>query len=563
MKIYSCIFFTLGILSLGLSFFDKSFDYKWLSLFLYLSSLLIGIYLSLFHLINWKKIFSKINYHFLQLFLAILVLTFTSSFLYLKSYPFIAFGDEIRDGGLNTVQIYNGEIENIFSYGRYDAHGLIIPTFCSLFYPLFGNTVLTYKVPAAIIGILDILLVFTLVSLIINPKAGFWSALVLITLPLHIFYSRTQIVVIFSSFLTTILLCGLYLYLYKKNKWRFILFGLLIGLCLNFHASVKSVALILLSFVLLNEFLIYLKKKTNLISYIKNQLILIFFILIGFGPRVWFTPINILFHTSRFSLSDPNFFQNNNAFIVLIHKYFISLGVWFFEPTKSFFNNNSPLLSPLLLIFLLISLVSIFFIKKNNYWLKILIFLGLFIPFSNSAITDGLNYDHRLAPLFPIAAILIGYGIYLLNTKIKNTGIRIIISTCIFIFFIFQSVQFFIQKRAEVNWNNFYSNKDYLSMYLINLVKEKPLFFSSSNLCVNISLNNFSYFQSLYTKEQYSYFLPNKSINFIADEKLTDNIMKVSDCYNKKYNNIYYKECNKSFDFSCPKKNPSDYLIYY
>ncbi|MCW1949651.1 MAG: hypothetical protein KIH89_004410, partial [Candidatus Shapirobacteria bacterium] len=358
------------------------------------------------------------------------------------------------------------------------------------------------------------------------------------------FYSRTQIVVIFSSFLTTLLLGGLYFYLNKKNLQSLLLMGILIGFSFNFHASLKPVTFIILTIIFISE---VIRKK------IKNILFLLLSIIISFGPRLWFTSISIFFHTSRVS---------NHLNFDLFYKYFYSLGVWFLTPTQSFFKNNSPLISPLFFVFVLVSLIFIIFYKKTNFWLLTIILLSFSIPFSNSAVTDGLNFDHRLAPLFPISAILIGLGVDTLTNLISHYKLKFFFFFLLFFLFTYQTFCFFSQRQADVNWDNPFTQVDYLSMHLIYLISSESQNFSH-NLCVHTSPSNFDYFYLPHVNEQYQFFLPEFSAKFISSSQIDDHTLIVDDCQQKTTNKIYNYKCGSKFDFKCPVYYQNNLNIHY
>lgn len=540
------IFFSIlpGLFSLLISFFDHNFHFKWIVFIFYLFSVLSGLVLIFGHLINLESIKKLNNSKFFTALIFIVVLSFSTRLVLLKNYPFVALGDQVRDGGLNAVQIINNEENNIFSYGRYSSHGLIIPEITSIFYHIFGNSNLTYRLPSAIVGIADVLLVFFLVTFAINLKSGFWSAFALAAMPLHLFYSRTQIVVIFSSLLTTLLLFGLYFYFNRKNIWSLISLGILIGVSFNFHASLKPVSLTILAIILLLEF--FNKKITNI-------LLTLFFTIIGFGPRIWFTPLTIFFHTSR---------VDTRISFDFFYRYLYSLGVWFLTPTQSFFKNNMPLIPPIFFIFVLVSIIFILFFKKKNFWSLVLVLFAFLIPLTNSAVTDGLNFDHRLAPLFPISAIFIGFGINLFSNFLRKSIWKYFFSIAISLLFLSQIFFFFYQRQADVNWDNPFTEIDYLSMHLIYLISSK-----SDNLpkklCVQTSPSNLNYFYLAHVDEQYKFFLPNFSIKFTLSSELNNNILLVNDCQQKQKYQLYEYNCNRDFDFKCPKSYRGDLKIYF
>lgn len=536
-----------GGTSLVITYFDKTYKHQELSLILYAISVVPTVLVYLFFLI---KSFLK-NKYFTQSksqFLIIVILAIFTRFIFLSSYPFTAFGDEVRDGGLNGVQISNHKLSNIFGYGTYEAHGLIIPTITSIFYPIFGNSTLMYRIPAAIIGVLDILLVYIFIFTLISPKAGLYSALTLISLPLHIFYSRTQIVVIFSSFITTCLIVALYYYFNQKSQWRFVFLGLLIGLSFNFHASVKTVGLTILLVILLLEL-----KRISLQS-LKNVFIILVSSLIGFGPRLIYTPLNIFVHSSRLE-------PINELFLNLPQRYIQSILVWFISPTQSFFNNNQSLLPISLFLIIIFGIFIYLKNKKNINWFNCVLFLAISVPFTNSAITDGINFDHRLSPLFSISAILVGCCFYFICQKCTYKKIKLL-EILLIIFLSLQTVTFYTNRLADVNWNNLIEKKDFLSMHIIKFIQSNKQ--TSQSLCVTVPKQFLSYFSLAHIQEQYSFFLPQHSITFYGDNTLLDyQTIISSDCLHQKKYKQYTYYCSSLFDFSCPKDYCGKFLIYY
>lgn len=541
------IIFVPGISSIVITYFDKAFKYQYLSIVFYLISIVPIFLFFIFSLIK-KYLNNKFYTQSKNQFLIIIILAIFTRFLLLSNYPYAALGDEVRDGGINGVQIFNHEILNIFGYGRYDAHGLIIPTITSTFYPIFGNSTLMYRIPAAIIGILDILFVYILIFTLISPKAGFFSALTLISLPLHLFYSRTQIVVIFSSFITTLFIASIYYYFKHKNIWRYVFLGLLIGLSFNFHASIKTVGITTLLLILFFEI-----KKISIQS-IKNIFLLFLSILVGFGPRLIYTPFNIFFHSSRLE-------SFNQLLYNLPQRYFNSILVWFFLPTKSFFNNNLSLLPISLFLIIIFGLFCYFKKNKSINWFNYILFLSLSIPFTNSAITDGINYDHRLSPLFPISAILVGCCFWFICQNYTDKKIKLL-EILLVLFLSLQTITFYSARLADVNWNNFIEKKDFLSMHIIKFIQSnKP---SSSKLCLTVPKQYLSYFDLTHIQEQYNFFLPQYSITFYGNNRLSDyQVIIDTDCL--KHNNYkqYTYSCTSKYDFSCPKDYQGKFLIYY
>jgi 4-amino-4-deoxy-L-arabinose transferase-like glycosyltransferase len=153
-------------------------------------------------------------------------------------------GDMVRDGGWDAAKLVRGEIENIFGYGRYQSHGYTVNKFIIPFYWIYGASDMAFKIPSALISIFDIMLVLYIGEKFFKKGTGYLAALVLIGTHLHLFYARTEIVVMFANIFTTlILLCLLSIY-HNYSIRKVLIYALLIGVSLNFYSSIKPVAFI-------------------------------------------------------------------------------------------------------------------------------------------------------------------------------------------------------------------------------------------------------------------------------------------------------------------------------
>src|SRR5579872_4782589 len=114
----------LYLASLTIVINDPNFTYRWVAFWLHIAAVLIIVVLYLKQHID-KKLFHKIfKRKDLLAFGIILSVIIFISLLFITVYPFVSVGDEVRDGGLNAMQIATGTLTNIFAYGAYDAHGL-------------------------------------------------------------------------------------------------------------------------------------------------------------------------------------------------------------------------------------------------------------------------------------------------------------------------------------------------------------------------------------------------------------------------------------------------------
>lgn len=229
------------IVSLILFKIDINFNYQYVVLFLWFFSLCIILVPWLFSLFPYKKSFIK-NVDIYGIVI-LLILAIVTRFIFLIDYPFVSVGDELREPGLNALKIATGEIKNFFGYGAYEGYGLIIPIITSFLYKIIGSSVLVYRVPAAIVSIIDIIFIYILLSVLTKNKiASFIGSLVLITLPLHMFYSRTELVVILSSLFSTIILLTLYVFVRRKTNFLldYVFLGILLGFTFNLYSGIKA-----------------------------------------------------------------------------------------------------------------------------------------------------------------------------------------------------------------------------------------------------------------------------------------------------------------------------------
>jgi len=538
---------------------DKNFTYRWLTLFFSLLPLILIAVLRFFSLSPKKKISSPMKRRgfFLILFLAVL-----SRLIFLKSYPFVSVGDELRDGGLNALEIATGETKNIFGYGRYYAHGLIIPTITAFFYKIFGGSVLVYRLPAALVSVLDIILFYLLLSLVTKNKfASFFGAMTLISLPLHLFYSRTEIVVILSSLFSTLILISLYILTKRKMKniTDYIFLGTLIGFTFNLHASVKAFGIITLTATIMLCFYQWLSGKLKTREISLRLFLLIFFLLVGFGPRLLNTPsLSFFLHTSRVPLAQEKQLTLSSDNIKEIgERYKRSLLVWVSEPTHSWYPDHKPIFNPLL--FSLMALGIIVGLAKKNLYLITVFGITLVTHLTNSALTDIINGDHRLAPLYPIGALFVGVGAGFLIGKLKSKVIKFTFVFSLFIFFSYRSFYFFYSQPANKNKDI----GDYLSMHAIYFLKKNNNLYPFNDLTFFVSPSNYQKFNYLHYREQYQFFLPEKNILIKENKEIGDNEIYIKNDEQPYLGKTFFIKCNGKKSYSCPLGFKENIILHY
>ena len=568
---------------------DLEFSCRWISFGLWISAIVLILLAAFvekaadgpFDFRSVKKFFSWGE--FLP-FLLIVFLATISRFVFLKSYPFAAVGDEVRDGGLNAMEIVEGKIKNIYGYGRYESHGLIIPIFTSLFYPIFKNSVFTYRVPAALVSILDIFALYFLARCLGGRKMAFFASLIMINLPLHLFYGRTEIVVIFSSLLTTLILIFLY-FLVRSGGIRirnFCLLGLLLGFSSGFHASVRTVvfaAFLLICGVVLYSFFTNKGDRRRMVG---GLLLLTVCYFIGFGPRLLFTPPRVFFHARTVFIQDktslagtaPVFKAFAGSFSNLVERYLDSLGVYTHRAAVSHYQGRKPVLAPALVPFFVLGLLSLVFLNPGSFG-RYLVFYTLLIPLTNSAVTDCLNCDHRLAPVLPMAALVTASGIVSLLEAQKLPFLRRRTGSSSFslgasnfrwfafplgfvlvLYISFQGYTFFSAELASKGK----SLEDYLSMHIIYFLKAVS---TPKGVRLTISPHNEEFFNFMHIKEQYEFFLPEVKIEKLVGDWVPKDAVYISRaCEPPPGNFVLYQPCLEPRKFICPLEDGPDLKLY-
>jgi len=548
------IFF--GALAIIITYIDKELHFQWLSLSLHFFSVATIVGYILIH----KTIRLKIeSYTEVLSLLFVGLVAVVTRFMYLSTYPFVAVLDEVRDGGLDGVRIASSSISNIFNYGTYEAHGLIIPTISSFFYQFFPDSVLMYRIPAAIVGSLEIVLMYVLLKRWSNKYTAIIGSITLATLPLHLFFSRTQLVVILSSFLTTVLLFAFYRHFKDRGFISYASVGMFLGLSLNFHAAIRIVVVTVALFVFVS---LIIEKKGVLEKLLKGALVAVF-IVVGFGPRLLFTSPEIFFHTTRLPIIEEykssTFLTQVNA-IEMLDSYKESLLVFVSAPTHFWYSDQKPIFDLVTSGLFVIGLISLILRRKDplSYVVIALIFI---VPLTNSAITDTVNSDHRISPLYPIGSLVVGLGGHAILEYIKSVKTRWFLIAILVFYLLYQVQFFFSNQKAELTSDK----SEYLHMQMIYLLQRRN--YQSKKVCVVSSEELAKSFEALHHKEQREFFLPGTEIVLSSDTRRGDNVMYLyqGECleYHLDPVNVFTLKCNESNKFMCPYEHEVDFYFYY
>ena len=258
----------------------------------------------------------------------------------LEVYPLEMAGDPVRDGGLFPRAIAEGDITEIFGYGFYNGYSVLIPLLGVPFYLLFPASSFAFKGLAALAGIITPPLFFRFARRYLPFTLALAAALLMIALPVYLFFARREPVVAFNPLLMTAILAALVPALEPNASARRLgLLGAVAGLSNYFHAAVKTAgfgALALAALVTLSRTRARPHSLRGLFSRGGAALL---GVLIGFGPLLQSTDLDAF--VSRQRLGQPS---QGWDLPTLIERYETSLRVFFDQPTTSWFPEHQPLI---------------------------------------------------------------------------------------------------------------------------------------------------------------------------------------------------------------------------
>jgi hypothetical protein len=540
-------FYLLGLcffcLSMVIVKLDQSFTWRWVAFYGWVASITVLWYTLYAH--RHESFFKKPAAYSMTAWY-ILIIAVITRFLFLTRYPFFSIGDSLRDGGLDAMSIANGTQKNIFGYATYQSHGLIIPTISSIFFKLYGASDLTFKVPSAILGVLDIVLLYHLVAKSKDKVSALFAAIFLICMPLHLFYSRTELVIIFSSILMTVLLSLLYVFCRDTDVLSFAAISLLLGVCLNFHASIRTAVFMAIPIL----FIITISnKKYKIIP--KYLAIMVLFMFIGFGPRLFMSSLNTIFHARTVNTlqnTSPDDASNTLDLSKLknpINAYPRAFLGYFYENVNSHYDHKAPIMPFFFGMFFLVGL-AFALIQGNTFW-RICAIYALVIPFTNSALTESINADHRLSPLFPLSAALAGYGVSIIYGHLRNKA-ALVKYVMLIVLIAVSTVRIydFFDKEYAVTTKE--TNRSYLAAYIVTTLKNEP---ERTHICFSSSKNTLDFFRLIHIREYFRFMLPNLSIEY--KEKDGDDTLYIINSCDVFSNVELVVYCQEYISYMCPE----------
>lgn len=387
--------------------------------------------------INLRLKFNKIDYH---LIILVLIIIFALS---LRLY-----GLDQNPNGLFCDEAATGyDAYSLSKTGR-DLHGNFLPLLMNhhdvdyvesmytyLTVPsvsLFGLSIFSTRLLAAVIGSLTILSTYLFTKELFNRKIGVISAFLLAVSPWHLQFSRIAFRAILAPFFVTL---GLFFLLkgLKKPKF-FIVSALVLGLSLHTYSVIK----LFLPLMLIVFFFFYRKKIITLFK--SNKEMIKIFIVSAIIFLILAIPI---YYLSFFGGGNQRFYELSifntsiipelpNPLLLFLLSFLSHLSPDFlFINGDAHLRHSLPHFGQVLLILLpFILLALFFFIYKRNKkgFLLISLFIIGIIP---ASLTIAFSHALRSIPAVPFLEIIAATGIFLFYNYLKNKKryIKIILVT--------------------------------------------------------------------------------------------------------------------------------------
>lgn len=588
------MYLLLFILTLGLNYLHKNkfinlnnleIFFIWLALFL---QALLWFILDLPHspILRLRKLLKAEG----KLVLIIIFVALLVRLLFLVQYPFHLEGDGLRDAGLYGFRMKIGQMSDPFDLGAYQGYGNFIPLISYFFSIFLNNSILIYRLPSAIVGVLSIIFTYFVARVSFNKRIAVVSSLLLIFSFVHMHYGRTELLIIMDSLLSVlIILVSLYVFSHKNG---FFVFGLIVGLSLHFYAGIRGViaACLLYIFIRLSiDFAgaIGTKKFSVIANNVKSVFLYFLFFIMGLiialGPTInFFDKNNLVINvgTTHLIYSDNSFREKSikEKIVYTLEKVEKSYLVYVFEPTLSaHFRYHAPLLSFPLNWFFIVGLIALIINKKGykKSFRNLILINILIIPITNQVLVGEVGVDHRLMSVVPLLNIVSAWGLIILVEKIVPKLSKLILILFLAIFLIWQLCYFYSFRLSEQ-----FVGKDAVKEYVFQEALYNLNYYPADQYYL---LNNTPFnYEYIHYKEKIEFLTYPKKVELLEKDKFLaqfaaeKQLKKSSDVFitfadipefsaeNKK---TFVVSCqNKKSDllkFNCPKDFRGDYKYQF
>lgn len=373
---------------------------------------------------------------------AIVLFSGALRFFLLGELPYISIHDEMRDCGGYALEFFNQTPRDPFDFGFASGFGNFPPFISALFYPLTGASFLLYRIPCALFGVLVCVLTYFLGTHCYGRRVGIISALCISSMPLHIHFSRVELVVLSDSLMGILLLFSTFLAIQRTQG--FFVLGLVYGLCIHFYSASRAAMVataVFLGFIVCRRIIIGLKDK-SFVKTFSNEFTLPFIytclgMFIALGPT-----INYLSYENLFSPGVPDYFFKKEELSIsglpaLFEKalwiYLKSLSTIVYEQFLPYdkYPSQQPIFSLPLNVFFIIGVTQCLRSAKKYQGALILFFI-LFIPLLVQVLPNRPHQSYRILTMIPALNILAALGISVFSEiifkKYKNNFIIVLLT---------------------------------------------------------------------------------------------------------------------------------------
>jgi len=445
----------------------------------------VSVYLS-------KKIFADLKFNwrkYLKTILPGLLITLALALLprlfLLGIYPHVSIWDSLKDAGYHALHLARDNSVPIFGFGTSDGYGNFIALSTYYFLQFFGQSFLSYMVPAMIYGTLSVCLLYLILARYHGQVfAVLASALFSVSLT-QLFYSRTSVCVITDTFLALLIFIS-YL-ISQKHTLGYLLLGLAGGLAWHYYAGARVILLcllIIIAYLEIKKLWVFISKKD--FRPVLQRLFTIaalFFIgwFISVGPTVIYLNAKNFFadtgnHTIIFT--DPAYLADSpiQKVEMMFDLFQKGLFSYTFIPATNwldFFYPSATLMFPLNWFFW-IGVGAILFKLKNRFNYSVLAVVLIFTFFAQ-VIVDKTSEPHRLQAIVPFVNIIAFTGIWYIFRKVikdKKTRYKSLIVFTI-VFFASQLVIFFGGRIADIQYEKD-QPMQYVFQYALNNIAADP-----------------------------------------------------------------------------------------
>ncbi|MGC9031250.1 MAG: ArnT family glycosyltransferase [Minisyncoccia bacterium] len=431
---------------------------------------------------------------------------------------------------------------------------------------LFGKSILSIKIIAAIIGVFTIIIFYFLsneISIYLKDDLKenseifpYIATLSLATSFWHINFSRIG----FRSILLPLFLCLPFYFLLKgireKKYFFFAISGFSLGLGLYTYPSFRMVIFVLLISVIF--YFLFLKKEKELKFFFKSVLIFSFFAIISSLPFFFYMLNHITDTTQR--LSQVSVFSTKNPIKNLTLCFIKTLGMFLISGDLNWRHNISgrPNILPFLGIFLYIGIIIMiykiknYFKEKNN---KLLIYVFLlswffFLLAPGFLTIEGVPHALRTIGVLPVVYLISTIGllksIEYFKIKKLSKNIILILFSLILVFFGYYDYFLVWAKSPQIKESFSY---DYFRMgeFLNSLPQNIQKYvivndgWVSAQILIFIERTKFEKERAFYFTEDQISRIPQDKESIILIMKKDENLMKI---LQEKFKKSQFEELN-------------------